>query len=68
MVAVVPAGEGNVLPESPIGVRIEAAFRRSSSPKQVRLIELRRAIESGEYRVSAADLADALRRAAGSVN
>jgi anti-sigma28 factor (negative regulator of flagellin synthesis) len=45
-----------------------AALSRDSRAMQVRLLELRTAIESGEYGVSAAELTDALLRAARSAN
>jgi anti-sigma28 factor (negative regulator of flagellin synthesis) len=69
MVMVVPAGDGFVLPDSrnEIANRISARPRRSRA-RQARLLELRSAIEGGDYRVPAADLADALLHAAHSAN
>jgi anti-sigma28 factor (negative regulator of flagellin synthesis) len=69
MVVVVPATEGLILPDSQNRVANESpSLRQSSRARRERLIELRNAIASGEYRVSAANLADALLRSARSAN
>jgi hypothetical protein len=69
MVAVVPSVEGFVLPDSVNEVANEMlVLSGGSRAKRARLIELRRAIEGGEYRVPAADLADALLHTSGSAN
>lgn len=52
-----------------IAVETDAANRlRIRLFKQARLVELRTAIQHGEYHVSAADLADALLRSASFAN
>ena len=69
MVAVVPAAEDVALPDSLREVETAgAALPRSSWSKRVRLIELRKAIEGGEYHVPATALAGALQRSARSAN
>lgn len=69
MVAVVPSASGVVLPDCVNEVVNEkSVLPRGSRARRVRLVELRRAIESREYQVPAADLADALLHAARSAN
>ena len=69
MVAILPAIASAVSPDSLIGIEHETSRRpRNSQSRRIRLIELRKAIESGEYHVPAAALADALLYAARSAN
>jgi hypothetical protein len=68
MVGVLPAAEGSVPPDSLMEVEGSACLPLSSRSRLMRLIELREAIERGEYHVSAAALADALRYAARAAN
>ena len=52
------------IPPSANEVVLEAAAAERLESRRLRIRELREAIEGGEYRVSAGDLADAILRAA----
>jgi anti-sigma28 factor (negative regulator of flagellin synthesis) len=64
-----PETEAAAPPGSLVEPRINApALFRILPSRQMRIFELRKAIEAGEYRVSSCDLADALLRSGRGAN